>query len=147
MIVNEILNVLGEMRDAYNTQNFDFSKWHALPLLIIEDSGGGFVEDSEIFERILETLVHCSTYLDLPILDFRVQHLMMISDTIATTILKWEFSNVQKKAGLVLEIGHIMQKKDNSWKIIALLQPTWQEPPQNRDDIKSQYINYIGGRP
>lgn len=136
MAAKEVLEVLDEMRNAYNSGNFDFSKWHPLPLLIIEDSGHQTIGDSVLLERVFETLVNCSRYLDLSHTDYSLQSLQVMSDKVAVTKVRWDFSNNQKKTELILEIGHIMQKQDNGWKITALLQPLWREPWRERQDIK-----------
>ncbi len=136
MFIAEIVEVLDAVRNAYNSGGFDFIKWHTIPLFVIEDSSNEIVSDPVIFERVFETIVNCSKYLDLPTVDYHLKHIYAESDAIVVTSIAWEFSNTHTKVELVLEIGHVMQKKDGVWKILAILQPTWREPLRKRQDIK-----------
>ena len=135
MVIRELINVLDSMSKAYNSEDYDFFKWYSVPLLVIEDSGNSYVDDPVILERVFGGVAYCKKYLDLPSIDFHLQHLWMESDTIALTKIVWEFFNPHKKIELILEIGYVLQKKDNAWKIISMIQPTWRDPLRKRKDI------------
>ena len=129
MAIRAVIEVLEDVRDAYNSENFDFDKWHgSMPFLFVEDVHKELITDPIIISRLFETLANCNRYLGLTKMDFRLQHLSMMSDTMAQISLLWEFFNTKNKAELILEIGHIMQKKDDGWKISVLLQPAWRKP-------------------
>jgi hypothetical protein len=129
------VGVLEAIRDGYNSEDFDFAQWHSIPLMVIEDSSCTVVEDRDVFDRIFETVIMCNKYLDLPTVEFRLQHFLRISETVVTTKVVWEFFNAQKKIEVVLEIGHIVQKKDNDWMVVAVLQPLWRDPFTSVKDL------------
>jgi hypothetical protein len=134
-MIKEIVGLLETMRDEYNSGGFDFTRSHTLPLMVIEDSNCTMVEDQDVFDRIFEVVIMCNKYLDLPTTEFRLQHFLRISETVVTTKVIWEFSSVQKKVEVVLEVGYIMQKKDKGWMVVAILQPLWRDPFTSVKDI------------
>lgn len=135
MIIKEIIDTLSEMREAYDCGDSDFRKWCDLPLLIIEDSNNSYISDLVILERMFDSVRYCKEYLDLPTVDFRLQHLLMMSDSISMVTVFWDFFNEHKKVELVLEIGYIMQKKETKWKVISMLQPLWRSAAYSTKDI------------
>ena len=108
MITHEVLAVLDGVRQMYNSNEFDFSKRHSMPLLIIEDSRSSRVSGPVVLERLFKTLLNCYKYLGLPKVDYRLKHLQRLSDQLVATSVVWELFGAQKRVELVMEIGHIM---------------------------------------
>lgn len=141
MVVREIIDRLDGMARAYDSEDFDITKWHSLPLLIIEDSGNTYVSDPVILERVFGGVAYCKECLGLPKIDYHLQHLQVVSDTICITTVIWDFFNAQKGVELTLEIGYVFQKKDSVWKVIVILQPIWRDPTKSRVDITKNVGN------
>lgn len=137
MIVKEIIGVFEDMRSDYNSEDFDFIKTHAVPLFFVEGYGLGVVSDLETFDRVFESIINCNKYLDLPKIDFYPKSFLVMSDALVVASVRWEFSNHKKKVGLILEVGYVFQKKDNTWKINVVLHPTWREPTDSDKTSKN----------
>lgn len=135
VIIEEVIDIFKEMRSAYNRGDHDFRSWCEVPLLIIEDSNNSYISDPVILERVFDSVRYCKEYLDLPTIDFQVQHLIMAADSVAIATVFWDFFNEHKKNELALEIGYIVQKKETRWKIISMLQPTWRNGAHSEKDI------------
>ena len=104
MIIKEIIDMLKDMSNKYNHGNNNFYKWCEVPLLSIEGSNNMYVSDPVILERMSEGLKHCKEYLDLPTVDFRVQHLLMMSDNIVMITIFWDFFNTSGKVRSLIKI-------------------------------------------
>ncbi len=136
MVVREIMDTLRAMCVAYSQQEWDYVKWVSLPLLVVENSDTYPVSELAAVSKLFEGIRQCHEDLNLPTIDFNLQHLHVISDKIVAIKITWGFFNVRKKTEVSLEAGHIFQKKEDGWKIIAILQPLWRDPMKTRSDIK-----------
>ena len=111
MIFQEITNVFKEIRHTYNTEEFDFTKTHWMPLFFIEGAGIGAVADVETFERVFDSIINCNKYLDLLKIEFHVRQLMEVSESVVVAVVVWDFFNAKNKVGLVHEVGYVLQRK------------------------------------
>lgn len=145
MVIREILDFMDDMCQSYNSEELDFARWHTFPFFLLEDSGCEPVGDPVVFERVFETLLNFKQYLDLPRVDYLLVHFHEVSDNIVTIKVVWEFFSDQQEVELILEIGHIVQKQESGWKIIALIQPTWREPKRDGTGVKMSRTNEGGG--
>jgi hypothetical protein len=125
MIIKEILALFDSMSEGYNSDNLEFTLWHDIPMIVVEDSGFSTVPDPEIFARLFETVVNCNKYLELPIISWQVHNFLLISDSVFVAKVLWSFADEGARVGVTLDVGYIIQKKDNIWKIMSVLQPIW----------------------
>lgn len=130
MIFQEIINVFEEIQQTYNTEEFDFTKTHTLPLYFIEGAGIGAVTD-------FETFINCNVYLDMLKIEFHLQRLIVMSESLVVAVVLWNFFNSKNEIGLVHEVGYVLQKKDSIWKVNVVLSPSWKDPAEVRDDMKN----------
>lgn len=128
MIVDEVINMLEDIRHAYNTAEFDFTKTHSIPMFFLEGAGIGAVSDPETFTRVFDTIVNCNKYLDLTKIEFYPQQFIVLSDVLVIATVRWHFLKPTNEIGLVHEVGYVIQKRDDAWKINVVLQPTWRDP-------------------
>jgi hypothetical protein len=128
MAVNGVECVFEEIRHTYNTEEFDYTKTHSIPLCLVDETGVGVAADFEAFIGGFDPLINCSKRFGLSRVEYCLLRLTVISDSLVVAVVKWEFFDRKDEVGLVREVGYVVQKMDDVWKISAVLQPTFRDP-------------------
>lgn len=93
--------------------------------------------DFETFIRVFDTIINCNVYLDMLKIEFHLQRLIVMSESLVVAVVLWNFFNSKNEIGLVHEVGYVLQKKDSIWKVNVVLSPSWKDPAEVRDDKKT----------
>jgi hypothetical protein len=132
MVVDGVESVLEEIRYTYNAGEFDYTKTHTIQLCLVDEAGVEIVVDFEAFIGGFDPIVNCSKRFGLSRVEFYVLRFAVVSDSLIVVVVKWDFFNHKGEVGLVREVGYVVQKRDDAWKISAVLQPTFRDPIVHR---------------
>lgn len=121
------------MRGLYNTLDWKgLCRIFSCPLLVVEEGNNFVISETEVMERLFETIFKCYAHIGLPKVSFTLTHFNRLATNVMSATVDWTFYNPNEQSEMILEIGYVLQKVQGSWRVITLVRPGWEDQIQNK---------------